>query len=658
MSSKNIRYKLDLIARDAAKELRDLQKAAEGIEGELEGVESAGKTMAKAITRAAEEIDNELEQTERAAKALGDALGPELSASIGQSGLNKMAADLRSAGLTAADVEADAEELAAAIRRLDESAGRLDGPNRGLLDMEDGFERVRAGSEKADDATRSFVGNAVSEMPGVADSFGPVGEAASQLTEGVLEGEVGLKSLATAGLALGAVTMVVKGVTGAMERMKEARAFDTDQVEEFVDAISEAEDAVDGLRDALADTGKIEVRGVLGGIEDITGVLADAGITLDDWTAAVAGGSAEAEGLADKLRTANVSAEDAVTVLKGLEFAQANYTAAVDTAGDRTAVFGEAAEEATEAVEDQESAVDKLTAALQDQVEQLEDSVAAQHELIDARRAAADATFALRDAEDEFTEALAAANEVINESDGDLRAIRGAMDDAAKSAGSLADAAVRVADEQATAAGRTLTAAQRLDTWNRSALDSAAAASGPLRTGILEYIAAVNGIPPERLTDIQALIDAGKLDEARAALDEASAARDAAIVADVDEAAAAAAQAELDRLTAPRYVPVIARPGAAGINAPRPYAAGGPVGPAGGIAGENWRPELLNGQLITGPTAVQAGDVVTGEASTARLLAELARPSITNVVVNMPAGTDPTGVIRAERAYRRRNGAR
>jgi hypothetical protein len=162
-------------------------------------------------------------------------------------------------------------------------------------------------------------------------------------------------------------------------------------------------------------------------------------------------------------------------------------------------------------------------------------------EQIDAQRAAADSAFALRDAEDDLVEKINGANEAMKEADGDLRKVRAVLDDVAQSSGDVADAAVRIWEEQSKANGTTLTATQKQDLWNRSMVQSASTLDGPMRDAVLDYIANVNGIPPEKLSEIKALLDDGKVAEAEAALNGVSRTRDTAVKAE-----ALTAQAEID----------------------------------------------------------------------------------------------------------------
>jgi hypothetical protein len=124
----------------------------------------------------------------------------------------------------------------------------------------------------------------------------------------------------------------------------------------------------------------------------------------------------------------------------------------------------------------------------------------------------------------------------------------------ATGAANVADANRRLAEEQAAAAGTTLSAAESGDVWRDSMIQQAAAAQGPLRQAILDYIASVEGVPPEKLTAIQAAVEAGDLEEAQRLLDEASATRAAELRA---EAQTDLAAADLDAAAAAARVAVI-----------------------------------------------------------------------------------------------------
>jgi hypothetical protein len=175
---------------------------------------------------------------------------------------------------------------------------------------------------------------------------------------------------------------------------------------------------------------------------------------------------------------------------------------------------------------------------------------------IDARRAAADAQFAANDAVRDFAEEMAGYNELVASGEASMTELAAAQEGVVSSASSAADAAQRLAEEQASANGAALSAAQAGDIWRDSMIEQAGAA-GALSGPILDYVATVEGIPPEKLTEIKAMVAAGDLEGAKAALDAASETRTAQIAA---EAQVAAATADLNAVaSAERVADIVAQ---------------------------------------------------------------------------------------------------
>jgi hypothetical protein len=179
-----------------------------------------------------------------------------------------------------------------------------------------------------------------------------------------------------------------------------------------------------------------------------------------------------------------------------------------------------------------------------------------------------------------------------------------------------------------------------------------------MRDAVLDYIGQVNGIPPEKVSEIRALIEEGKIDEANAMLDEASRTRDAAIQA---EALTAQAESDLNHVARARNVKLT--PWLAGTA----FDSGGHI-PSGetGIVAEK-RAEFVNGVLVRGPADV------TGGAQTAAILARGAGAGTSgsagavggntyNVTLNVAPGSNTAEAgrvfVEAIQDYERVNSAR
>lgn len=278
------------------------------------------------------------------------------------------------------------------------------------------------------------------------------------------------------------------------------------------------------------------------GLESLTKNWSDQEEVLSDWAISAAAVASVQQNL--------VGSTNAVEHALGLE------ADASDIAAGKRVAAALATKEAEQASKD-------MQAALEAEATRHRDAAAAIAERTDAMRAATDTSFAVRDATDDFFDALEGLDGKIQEiedseasQESKQRDQQRAMDDATKSAVALADANVTLASEQATATGKTLTATEKLDTWNGQMLTAASTASGLLRQSILDYIASVNGIPPEKVSEILALIDQGKLAEAHTLLNDASKTRTADINAD---AHTAEAEGDLTHLTRDRNVRVFAK---------------------------------------------------------------------------------------------------
>ena len=166
--------------------------------------------------------------------------------------------------------------------------------------------------------------------------------------------------------------------------------------------------------------------------------------------------------------------------------------------------------------------------------------------IADAQRAAADAGFGLRDAQRDYAAQLEASKEATEGSKTTLQEWSLQMDLTAQAAGRVADSQVKMDSETAAATGQTYDAADAQRTWNRSMIDSANQAEGPLRDAIITYIAAVNGIPPEVVSDILANPDYPTIEAAQQAI-EAAAADQRTSIAVSDNGTAAATADRIDR---------------------------------------------------------------------------------------------------------------
>jgi hypothetical protein len=415
----------------------------------------------------------------------------------------------------------------------------------------------------------------------------------------------------------------------ALEGVSDAKIIDEGELKRA----KEMRDRIDQLKDKFEDF-QLEVGEK---VVPVMIALADQAILVADAVGAV--GSVVDESIGILGRAVGIGDEKAASDGK----ITAGVWATVDATGKLVVVTDEMTAAAkiqaaaTKGSSDELEAFEGLVGLVADAQTQLEETIAEANaamleqagilqEQIDAQRAAADSAFALRDAEDDLAEKVAGANDEMKEADGDLRKVRGVLDDVAQSAGEVADSTVRVWQEM----------------WNKKMVESASTLDGPMRDAVLDYAANVNGIPPEKVSEIRALLDAGKIVEAEALLNEASRTRDAAIQAD---ALTDQAEQDLAYLARDRTSRIFAVGG--GV---RVMDSGGniPSGQSALVAEK--RPEFVNGVLVNGPADV------TGGAETGRILGRMggaggrssgAVSNTYSITVNVAPGGDPASTGRA-----------
>jgi hypothetical protein len=341
MTRRSVEIDLKANSKAAISELRKLERASKDTDEAVEGIETAGKTMARALEQAADDAIAELAATRRAVDKLETALDDV------EFDPNQLVADLKRAGLTAQDIEADADDLAAALKRAGDV--KIRAKDLGFDDVDQALGRTSESSRVTSTAIGG-IGNSISELPGVG-SLGPVAESMGMLAENALEGEASIKGLVVAGAGLAGLGLAVGFVQQRFRELAEIKAFSTEQVDDWTEAIYEAEEAVDGLIDSYRQAGRIEIRTLLDGIKDITPQLAQAGVSIDEWTGYVSGGEEALTDLIDRLKIAGVGGDQLRFVMEGLVFAQDSYRQATQRAEERTKVFGKDAQAATEEVQ-------------------------------------------------------------------------------------------------------------------------------------------------------------------------------------------------------------------------------------------------------------------------------------------------------------------
>lgn len=606
-SRKDFSYVVGVDTDAGIKNLNALKRATKDALKSAENDFEAGKDDAKAFANAMRELadrsESDLRSTERAVESLGNALGPELRAKIGDGAINRAVDDMRRAGITFEQIEADAVDLADGLKRLDAAADAAANSGLSRLDtsarkLETGMTEVRGESDKTASVMANTVGNASQEL---ASSFGIAGIAGGtlgvtigQLGEYAAEGGISLGELAKQAGPMIAVTAAVAGISKVIADHKREQ-------QEFRTAVSDT-------REALAELGATAPKVLF---------LAQAFEAINDPANSA---NDELKELGEKAKGAGLSATALATAIAlGDETFKRWIIRQADAVGIgeqfRAMMDGQASTQAdmTGATQEQIDAYSRLT-----QIWEQGDDVIRANE-----QATRDNATAVRDllsdtkALDSFLQSMAPApieelippdilreiaDELANGGTGaatlarhakDLGPILGPL--GAQAIPSVIDAARNMGDEAQTAGEKidVLTEAYQrlkgtidarasylnlLDTFDdlKEAAGKAyeAAAKGAenadslardfeqsalaAQSEVLQWMDDLGTIPPQVASEVLTLMQEGKLDEAKAKLAGLEADREAKVIAEADTT-----QAELDllRLQRDRFVKVYGVPG-------------------------------------------------------------------------------------------------
>jgi hypothetical protein len=349
----------DIVAKDKASDTLDaVAKDAAKVEKLDPTVTVDADT--KAVDRSIDDVVDQLDGLTDADKIVVLAL----RAGNTQSELSALTTELAGLDGTEADVGVKIERYNELTGELDKIESKIKDIADESLDPDVGdkarqrLEGIGEEAGKTQGAVHSMAGNALGDFAATTSGIGPLGEAIGQLTETALEGEAGMKGLATAGLGLGALSagmFVVNKVMGEFaktaQRAAEIKAFNTQDVDAFTKALTTGKDAAQDYVDRMTELGKVTTVAatrisdfagpVLESTKDIAPALGEAGITMEQFAKAVTGSKDDLERFNTAVRQTGVSTDTANLIISGAATEAENYAKAQDNAARFTKVFGD-----------------------------------------------------------------------------------------------------------------------------------------------------------------------------------------------------------------------------------------------------------------------------------------------------------------------------
>ncbi|MBP6728126.1 MAG: hypothetical protein KA129_00770, partial [Microthrixaceae bacterium] len=504
----------------------EVRKVFQMLTSDLNDSRGAGEKLAAAYEQVADSMRKDMAAIAETADVVRDSLGPEMTQAIEASGrtVEDQVQEWRKLGLTLDDITRDSDQLAAGLKQLDDSARMSAGA------VGDGFKKVADNSDRARSNAANFAGNMASELPLVSGALGPLNVGIGQMVEGLAEGAINWKQLLGVGLAMGAATMVLAELTDNSDDLAEAqrKAMRAELVKSWVDALQGAASPIDSLAEQIAGVGMIvgELDTTFGraGV-DMTAWFREAGLSVTDWTTAIAGGEAGAADLEAKIRGSSLTAQEQTTIMLALGNAQEVYATSSEGAATQSAVFGEQLADTTDEVDrgsdslvQNMDATTRNTLARESLTTATERAEEAQRDLNAAQLAGIDTGYAVADAQDRFTESMEALAIATDDPATGVNELDQAQRSAEQSALAMAQANVANAEAMAIAAGAPLSAAESnyklIESLNATVmtLDE----NSPVRAALLGHIGTLQGVQANVATTVtadteQAQEDIGKV---------------------------------------------------------------------------------------------------------------------------------------------------
>lgn len=514
-SNEQMKFTLDFLAKTSG--LKDSAALSAKLSDALDDADTEATMLAKAMSVAADEIERDLKETTEYAQRLGNALGPEMRAKLGEGGVDNLASRFRQAGISIQDAEQNIDALTAGVKRLDAVSDKAADSTRKIGDSADQSRSVMA----------NLTGNALSEMPLVAGAIGPVNMALGQLAEYAVDGNIKLKSLAGLAAPMLGVGLAVAMVGNHMEQVAKTKAFNKERVEAFTKALREGATAAEAWDAALTgDDKKLEfVDAATGDVQDLTDELFRAGVTWEEYKshlsdtreefdAWVAANFAYKNGENDR----NHAFQTGIQLMEKMAEAERQLT--MDTF-----VYGNTAANATREVDrGSDSLVQNMdataanTLARESLTTATERAEEAQRDLNAAQLASIDTGYAVADAQDRFTESMEALAIATDDPATGVNELDQAQRSAEQSALASAQAIVANAEAMAIAAGAPLSAAESNYKLIEALYATAVAMdeNSPVRAALLGHIGTLQGVPANVATTVtadteQAQEDIGKV---------------------------------------------------------------------------------------------------------------------------------------------------
>lgn len=438
------------------------------------------------LDRTAGDVDKSLEQLDGATVDVDTSDAVDNLREVEFTGADVLAA-IDKLDASRVTITADTSDVVAAGADLDQVEAKTKDPYRIEFDVDtDKLDRVKRSADDIDSSGRAAstaiggIGNTVSELPGIG-ALGGMAESMGQLAEGALEGDINLSALVATAGGLAAVAFIAGKVGEHFEQIAATKAWRKEQVQSYTEELRDADTALEGIIEKLKAADGVEIR-LLDQDVDVTAKLTEAGLSVEQFARLVEEGQPSIDAYAEAMKQAGVDTETTNLVVLAAKQQHEAFTGAAEGAAVAARFFGDEQKVTTAAVEDATRALDGHAGN------------------------------------------LAIARTRTNELEAANRALRGDLSDREAylnletTLEELGAAGIQAMEDVASGAVDAETATRDFELQQIAAKEA-----------VLDYIDQIGKVPAEKQTEILALIDQGKYDEAETALDTLATDRDVKI---------------------------------------------------------------------------------------------------------------------------------
>lgn len=225
---------------------------------------------------------------------------------------------------------------------------------------------LRGSASQTRNVMSNMVGNSVQDLGALTGVAGSAGVAIGQLAEYAADGDIKLQGLGKAVGIMAGIAAATALVSVGLEQNARRAKNHTDQIMRMGEALREGTGFARSFVEQIETTGKLDMRGFLGELEDVVPLLGKAGVSVQQFSAAISGGQPALDALRSAMSAAGVDTETSARVMLAATQANADYAVETQRSADATRILMTTLDEGQAAANGFEQRVAGIGGALRD----------------------------------------------------------------------------------------------------------------------------------------------------------------------------------------------------------------------------------------------------------------------------------------------------